>query len=628
MRSLFIVTTVLFVVIGTNGIHAGETIRYPGAELQTDPIDKDKDIRSLFSNPASPGDNRVEINFDPEKEEAKHIPGYVMGGISEKAEVKNNTVKILNGSLNRTVRGGYSVEGNVVGNAVIIVDGLFGIFEKTGEFGNINGGSSIRKDAINNRVIILGGTFGMDDFGGFVRGGYSETGSTVDNKVVVYDGRIDKIVYGGFVKEGAGSATSNEIVVFGGTLDEHVVGGSSLGGTVNHNSVTMFGGEVDNDIFGGRATTGSVVDNTVLIADGVVEKHLFGGYSEQGNVIGNHVTIAGGSINTLESPLDEKIERRQKARPQSKAEAAKDRAEDRVEAQEKKSENAVDKEEKAEELPKKAKSPVAETEAGKIAEAAGAEEEKIEYNVFGGFVKTGTGDASGNTITLSGGELGHNVIGGYVGGNGKANNNTINLFSGVDLSDSMDFFGGFSAGGGDATTGNAFNVIGFSGSFGNIHNFQTVNINASSVVTLIETGGTTFVDLNNAGRLRFLDKKFDTTITIEGDYIGNGIMAIETDEERMMSDKIIFRKAPVGVVRLEIVNHGNLRGNVPPKSGVVVATVEKDADLVKFELANPRAGATHHWVLERDGNDFKLGTKRVTSPVRRQPFRVYQNRRQ
>lgn len=595
MTTTRIVTTIVLLAFCLP-LRAGETLHYPGAELKVGQARQTP--LSLFPDLSSPNENKVYVRFDPETEADRHIPGYIMGGYSDVGDVKSNVVRVMNGSSGRTVCGGYSDAGSAVDNEVNIAGGKFGVFDNDSRHGNIAGGASDKKDAVNNRVTITGGTFGADGFDGFVRGGRTVTGNAIDNKVIIYDGTIDKNVYGGYVMDGTGTATGNRIIIFGGDLDDYVLGGYSFGGLANGNTVTMFGGTVDNAMFGGQSINGDAVNNTIIIADGEVEEQIFGGYSEQGNAIGNKVTVSGGIVTTEGGIAGEfeSDEEKKKASPV---------------------ENSPENKEMNVSLPNED-------------EKALSDHEGIvrRYNVFGGYVKKGKGNANGNTITVSDATVDNNVICGYVGGDGNANYNTVNLFGGAKLNRHSDIFGGFTSGGGNVVTGNTLNATAFIGEFGNIHNFHTVNINETSEVTLTENVGTRFVDLNNAGCIRFVDGKPDTRITVAGEYVGRGCLEIEADFDRGFADKISFRNAPVGTVRIEILNQGGITRHVEPKNGPVIATVDKDAESADIVLADPQADANHHWVLERDGNDFRLGVKHVSShrnhrisPQRNKTFR-------
>lgn len=96
--------------------------------------------------------------------------------------------------------------------------------------------------------------------------------------------------------------------------------------------------------------------------------------------------------------------------------------------------------------------------------------------VYGG--RSDNSNAKGNNVNISGGIVKSNVCGGYIQGNGSAAiNNSITLSGTADVSDAG-MYGGdtlFSIGNLDLITGNTLNINGWSGSTKSVQNFNTIN---------------------------------------------------------------------------------------------------------------------------------------------------------
>lgn len=316
-------------------------------------------------------------------------------------------------------------------------------------------------------------------------------------------GTAGRSAYGGASFGYTGSIHHNEVIMTGGrvilTIDsgDGYHGGSVVGGVasgVEHsyfNKVTISGGIVDGDIYGGQADDGDAYDNEVIISgsaiigygDGAAHAVVEGGHTK-GNAYNNTVTLNGGTVNGSIYGGD-------------------------VYADTKAYNNTVT------------------INGGTVNDGA----------IGGGFAGDG-GEVTGNTVNINGGilnlhssygiyggindygattdEVSRNTVnirsganitsgdiyGGYshdssggVNPTGNVINNTVNLYGGT-LHSAIKIFGGLSDNGGDEFTGNTLNVAGFSGTVGEIKNFEFYKFfipasitNGGKLLTL--TGGAT-----------------------------------------------------------------------------------------------------------------------------------------
>ena len=114
-------------------------------------------------------------------------------------------------------------------------------------------------------------------------------------------------VYGGYSKDG--NVDGNTVTINNGTVTDSVSGGYSDGGKVSNNTVNLNGGTVGNGYetaYGGRSegtagNAGNAEYNHVNINGGTAKGNVYGGHSHSsnspsGDVIGNTVTIAKGKV--------------------------------------------------------------------------------------------------------------------------------------------------------------------------------------------------------------------------------------------------------------------------------------------------------------------------------------------
>ena len=240
---------------------------------------------SLFPDANSPSGNTVRITG------GSPIAGTVFGGLSQNAAVQGNSVFVSGGAINRSVVGGFSYAGDAVGNSVSISDGGIGSI--------IFGGYSAAGNVTGNSVSISGGNISDTVFGGYI---FDGPGNVTGNSVSISGGNIPGAVFGGFINTGPGNVTGNQVIVSNGTLRQNVFGGgiTTGNGNVAGNTLTISNGDMYSDASGGviMAGNGSVTGNRVIVSNGTLRQNVFGGgiYIGSGSATANTVAINSGTI--------------------------------------------------------------------------------------------------------------------------------------------------------------------------------------------------------------------------------------------------------------------------------------------------------------------------------------------
>ncbi len=224
------------------------------------------------------------------------------------------------------------------------------------------GGFSRFGNATENAVTINDGYVNRSVYGGSA----GDSGSATGNTVTMNGGEAGYVVYGGHSY--SGDATENAVTINDGYVDRSVYGGFTKSGKANGNIVNMSGGEVAVGVYGGVAVGGDATANTVNMTGGTASRVFGGGAGENGNVSGNTVNMAGGSATDVYGGFSE-------------------------------------------------------TEDGYAKEnfvlITGGKADFVYGGVAGGA-------ATGNTVTMTGGEVGDDVYGGY-SYFGEASGNTVHL---------------------------------------------------------------------------------------------------------------------------------------------------------------------------------------------------------
>ena len=200
--------------------------------------------------------------------------GRISGGGKQNttADVTGNTLtihglRVSNGSGFSIIYGGISGTGAVTNNRVFFNNGL----SKDPIYGGFNGATAT-KAVTGNSVTVAGGTVEGDAFGGVTQG----TGAVTGNSVTITGGTLKDEAAGGVVTNASNSAdiTGNTLTISGGAF-------TKSGGTKVFGAYTAGSGKAENN----SATVGGI-DNTNL--------NVYGAYAAgAGNAVNNHVTITG-----------------------------------------------------------------------------------------------------------------------------------------------------------------------------------------------------------------------------------------------------------------------------------------------------------------------------------------------
>ena len=272
--------------------------------------------------------------------------------------------------------------------------------------------------AVTGYVEMTGGTVT-----GQIYGGYSNEGAVTGSTVTITSGStVENSVYGGYSSSSGygGEVSGNTVTITGGKVTGYVYGGRISVGAATGNRVTITDGTVNDGIYGGCSSNGGVATgNTVTITGGTVTGYVYGGCSNAGAAIGNRVTITDGTVN-----------------------------------------NGI-------------YGGWGYTDAtnNRVTITGGT----VKGNVYGGRMENG--NASGNTVTISGGKVGtvdssSSVYGGWSwNGSGEVSGNTVALLGLADVSAS-DLYG---RNDGSTGSGNALVLDDWSGTVKSLHNFDAID---------------------------------------------------------------------------------------------------------------------------------------------------------
>lgn len=411
--------------------------------------------------------------------------GQVVGGEADAGSADNNAVIIKGGIINGAASGsgpkGMSVIGantNVSGsggantnNSVTISGGTFG--ETAVAAGNrIIGAYSQSSDEniSGNRVKISGGTFGQEQgSANFVYGAYDlGHGSTISkNSVAISGGTLDAqggydILIGAYIDVDGTSdtASENSVSLTGGSIgasgsaDTLQIKGAQINenGTASGNSVEINGADIGStsaqgiEVEGGIVKTGAASENKVTISSGTLNTssaaalQLFGGFVQSsGDVTGNDINVTGGTIGkdsgapylyggytASGNAAENKVEVSGAAlNPNAVFVGAFTRSGDA-------SGNTVS-------LTGQTGGYTGSGSASK--NTLGVQDSTVNGSITGG--QTGTGDAASNTVNMSGTNTTGSVYGGHVTTSGNATGNTVNFTEGS--SNTSLIYGGYTS---------------------------------------------------------------------------------------------------------------------------------------------------------------------------------------
>ena len=313
-------------------------------------------------------------------------------------------------------------------------------------------------------------------------GEYTDIGIVggVNNNNINIAGTVEKAVYGGYAKTTT-ELSGNRITITG-EVKSDVVGAYTDGAAINNHVVVKNGGKVNKYVIGGSACYESATENSATVNGGTVDQQVYGGYSEDKAADNNIVTISGGTI---------------------KGDAYGGRGKTGA------NNNEV------------------EISGGTIGESDA-------YNVYGGFSENGAADNK-NTVKITGGTINSQVYGGY--GKTGANNNIVEI-SGGTMNSSV--YGGYGDNADATATGNTVTISkgeikgDVNGGFANSATGNKVNISGGKLNSVVYGGqGNTAVSGNEVtitgGELNSVYGGFGriegstatgNTVTISGGTIG------------------------------------------------------------------------------------------------------------
>ena len=235
------------------------------------------------------------------------IAGDGAGGAS------GNTVNVTGTTVTRYVYGGRCDNNKTFNDSAsdnkVILKGNSNVGEGVaGGFTNYGSASGNTVEVLEESTV--GGSF-------LFMGGYALSGTASSNHVTISGkSQVNVTVYGGFA---SAEASSNEVHLEGSTAAFGLYGGYAHEGTANSNSVTgkdstvgweVYGGQgkkgaspntvnldnvqVKSSVRGGDTVSGDASGNSVLLSNGTTfTGDLYAGYTEDGNASGNEVSLSG-----------------------------------------------------------------------------------------------------------------------------------------------------------------------------------------------------------------------------------------------------------------------------------------------------------------------------------------------
>ena len=451
-----------------------------------------------FSNAGTVNANTVTVNSGT-------VAGTIHGGFTNDGTVNENSVTIKGGKVSYHVHGGYGYNGEATGNTVTMTAGQVD--------GNVYGGVSETKATSSNKVKVSGGKVTGNVFGG--RSGrsygssYPAVGDVTSNEVEISgNAEVSVSVYGGKVSNATANVEDNSVTIKDASkVNRGIDGGQTDYGNAIHNTVTIEGGTVTgysaDNVTGGRVSgidsNGAARNNEVIISDGTVRIGVLGGFAQGGETTGNKVTISGGTITgAVEGAYNSGVAANNSVTITGGALS-----------------NYVT----------GGRSGM--TATGNTVSIAGGTDSWI---ISGGDGQRG---AIGNTVTISGGDLtvtqekARPIYGGYINyfynSTGDATGNTVNLTGSTTGLETRNLVGGYdyNGGSGDVISGNELHVGGtkdgsvtgaWTGSSNNtvnkVSNFETIafhSLNWSTTVAALEA-----TTVENVGAIDIKNLVFDS----------------------------------------------------------------------------------------------------------------------
>ena len=369
----------------------------------------------------------------------------------------------------------------------------------------------------DNRIVL--GTEGgptnrpSNTFGIFSGGGKKNATADVSNNTITIHGLYASngggysMVYGGI--SGTGAVTGNKVIFNHGETADALVGGytNATDKDVRGNSVSVADGTIKDDIIGGWAgrasSTGTLEGNTVTITGGTLGSYSDGivyGARTSGNGVltNNHVSFANATSRKALYGAATDDPNSAAALRGNGVTVTSGTINSSVEGGRSVGTGDV---------------------TGNTVSISGGRV----LSLIGGYASN-TGDATGNVVTVTGGTVTGGITGGYAAGTGRTTGNTVNLGDGThtDLTGAVlsgsDVSGGSKA---DDITDNTLNVAAKNIHVKSLHNFDTYNFKLNNAFA----NGDTMLSVTDAGAFSGTGvdwTKINADLSgISADYINN-----------------------------------------------------------------------------------------------------------
>ena len=206
--------------------------------------------------------------------------------------LKNNSVKISGEAQVSNAYGAYSFGGaDVIGNSVEIRESAVIGSDKQGE-GQVYGAYTAAGNAQRNKVLIAGGTVN-DAFGA-----QTETGIATENLLEITSGTVhdayEAVTGGGDAVGNIAQMSGGTVAYLGGAATDY---GDGNDGSVIRNKVIMSDGKAQEVVGGEAFGTGIVQGNGVEMSGGTAQ-NLYGGATYFSKAEGNYVKVSGNAVVT------------------------------------------------------------------------------------------------------------------------------------------------------------------------------------------------------------------------------------------------------------------------------------------------------------------------------------------
>lgn len=261
--------------------------------------------------------NGNKVSFDGVILPENHLDVY--GGYSKLGDVSGNVIEVDNSKKQKGdywntifMTAGETVEGNAVGNKILITNTVVENNKIDGSDNGFWGGFSEKGNVISNSVIVS-----KSNLSGYLVGGTVSNGNAFNNSVIISNSEIDTgLIRGADVVTGNGKVENNIVFIDNSKLiSTEVIGGNgkfsndnSHVGEIVSNIVKISNSAICGEIYGGKGRDSSFIsDNVVQIIDshnamedGSGSVNIFGGYSSSDTIVQENIVQIVNSNITLD----------------------------------------------------------------------------------------------------------------------------------------------------------------------------------------------------------------------------------------------------------------------------------------------------------------------------------------